>query len=56
MKKKLIDIEDLTRKLDIQKKPPPKPPAYGFLMKEEPPEKTGGLRLISGYPSSPKNL
>jgi len=41
MKKKLIDIEDLTRKLDIQKNPAPKPPAYGFLMKEEPPEKTG---------------
>jgi len=45
MKKKLIDIEDLTRKLDIQKKPPPKPPAYGFLMKEEPPEKTGAWWL-----------
>lgn len=39
MKKKLIYIEDLARKLDIQKKPPPKTSAYGFLMKEEPPDK-----------------
>jgi hypothetical protein len=56
MKKKLIEIEDLTRKLDIRKKPLPTPPAYGFLMKEEPPEKTGGLWLRSGHYSSPKNI
>jgi len=34
MKKKLIYIEDLARKLDIQKKPLPTPPAYGWLMEE----------------------
>jgi len=43
MKKKLIEIEDLTRKLDIRKKPPITPPVYGFLMKEEPPDKTKEL-------------
>jgi len=34
MKKKLIYIEDLARKLDIQKRPPPKTSAYGWLMEE----------------------
>jgi hypothetical protein len=43
MKKKLVYIEDLARKLDIQKKPPPKTSAYGWLMKEEPPDKTKEL-------------
>jgi hypothetical protein len=43
MKKKLIEIEDLARKLDIQKKPLPIPPAYGRIMKEEPPDKTKEL-------------
>jgi hypothetical protein len=51
MKKKLIEIEDLTRKLYIKKEPPPKPPAYGFLMKE-----AWGRWLRPGYSSSPKNI